>query len=57
MRSECPDFLAAQNRTGEVRELAQRVLQKKPTMPAYLRWRERPWFQEASALLKKLPGG
>jgi hypothetical protein len=48
-------FLASQGRTGEAREWAQRVLQKKPTMPSYLRRRERPWFRKASALLKKLP--
>jgi hypothetical protein len=31
------------------------VLAKKPTMPAYMRRRERPWFRKASALIKKLP--
>jgi hypothetical protein len=49
-------LLASQGRTSEAREWAQRVLQKKPTMPSYLRRRERPWFRKASALLKKLPG-
>jgi hypothetical protein len=48
-------FLVSQGRTNEAREWAQRVLQKKPTMPTYLRRRERPWFRKASALLKKLP--
>jgi hypothetical protein len=48
-------LLASQGRTTEAREWAQRVLQKKPTMPTYLRRRERPWFRKASALLKKLP--
>jgi hypothetical protein len=47
-------FLASQNRVGEAREWAQRILQKKPTMPNYLRRRERPWFRKASALLKRL---
>jgi hypothetical protein len=49
-------FLGSQGRTNEAREWAQRVLQKKPTMPSYLRRRERPWFRKANALLKKLPG-
>jgi hypothetical protein len=48
-------FLVTQQRPAEAREWAQRVLQKKPTMPSYLRRRERPWFRKASALLKKLP--
>jgi hypothetical protein len=48
-------FLASQNRIGEAREWAQKVLQKKPAMPTYLRRRERPWFRKANALLKKLP--
>ena len=48
-------FLASQKRTAEAREWAQRILAKKPTMPNYLRRRERPWFRRANALLKKLP--
>ena len=48
-------FLAAQQRTAEAREWAQRILAKKPTMPRYLRRRERPWFRKANALLKRLP--
>lgn len=48
-------FLASQQRPAEAREWAQRILQKKPTMPSYLRRRERPWFRKASALLKRLP--
>ena len=48
-------FLAANGRTGEAREWAQRVLAKRPTMPPYMRRRERPWFSKAKALLKKLP--
>src|SRR5262245_1680099 len=50
-------FLAAQNRSAEAREWAQRILAKKPTMPGYLRRRERPWFRKANALLKRLPAG
>ncbi len=48
-------FLAAQGRTEEARGWAQRVLSKKPTMPGYLRRRERPWFRKAAALVKQLP--
>jgi hypothetical protein len=48
-------FLAATGRAAEAREWAQKILAKKPTMPAYMRRRERPWFRKASALLKKLP--
>lgn len=50
-------FLASQGRTGEAREWAQRILSKKPTMPGYLRRRERPWFRKATALLKRLGSG
>jgi len=47
-------FLASQQRTAEAREWAQRILDKKPTMPAYQRRRERPWFRRATALLLRL---
>jgi hypothetical protein len=48
-------FLASRHRTAEAREWAQRILDKKPTMPRYLRRRERPWFRKAQALLNRLP--
>jgi len=48
-------LLAAQGKTAEARQWAQRILNKKATMPRYLKRRERPWFRRASALLKKLP--
>lgn len=48
-------YLADEGRNGEAREWAQRVLAKKPTMPAYLRRRERIWFRRAAALILKLP--
>ena len=48
-------FLAGRQRTAEAREWAGRILAKKPTMPRYLRRRERPWFRKARALLKQLP--
>jgi hypothetical protein len=49
------DFLSSQGRYAEARQWAQKVLEKRPSMPAYLRRRERPWFRRARALLKKLP--
>jgi hypothetical protein len=49
-------FLASQQRKDEARQWAQRILDKKPTMPGYLRRRERPWFRRASALLLRLRG-
>jgi hypothetical protein len=48
-------FLQSQGRTDEAREWAQKILDKKPTMPGYLRRRERTWFRKASALLIRLP--
>jgi hypothetical protein len=48
-------FLESQNRKAEARIWAQRILEKKPTMPGYLRRRERPWFRRASGLLGRLP--
>jgi hypothetical protein len=48
-------FLQSQGRTAEAREWAQKILDKRPTMPGYLRRRERPWFRKASGLLARLP--
>jgi len=48
-------FLAAQKRYGEAREWAQQLLDKKRSMPGYLRRRERPWFRKAGSLLRSLP--
>ena len=47
-------LLASQGRTAEAREWAQKILAKKPTMPGYLRRRERPWFRKANTLLLRL---
>ena len=47
-------FLASQQRNAEAREWAQRILAKKPTMPAYQRRQERPWCRKANALLLHL---
>lgn len=49
------DFLVSQGRNAEAREWTQRVLAKKPTLPSYLKRRERPWFRRAKGLLKQLP--
>ena len=49
------DFLASQGRTAEAREWTKKVLAKKPTLPGYLRRRERPWFRRAKGLLRQLP--
>jgi hypothetical protein len=49
------DLLASEQRHGEAREWAQKVLDKKPTMPGYLRRRERPWFRRAKDVLKRVP--
>jgi hypothetical protein len=46
-------FLLAQGRKTEAHEWAKRILAKKPTMPSYLRRRERPWFRAAKAILKQ----
>jgi hypothetical protein len=48
-------MLASQGRNAEAREWAQKVIDKKPTRPAYLRRLERPWFRSAREMLKRLP--
>jgi hypothetical protein len=48
-------FLASQGKPAEAREWAQKILAKKPTLPGYLKRRERPWFRKAKGLLKTLP--
>ena len=47
-------FLQSQGRVAEAREWAEKILAKKPTMPGYLRRRERPWFRKASGLVARL---
>jgi hypothetical protein len=47
-------FLAATGRPAEAREMADRILRKKKTMPDYLKRRERPWFWKAVALRKRI---
>ena len=48
-------FLAAEGRTADARDWAERILRKKATMPDYIRRRERPWFRKARALIARLP--
>ena len=47
-------FLESQRRIAEAREWAQKILGKKPTMPGYLKRRERPWFRKANWILSRL---
>ena len=47
-------FLESQGRTADAREWAQKILAKKPTMPRFLKRRERPWFRRASAVLGRV---
>ena len=47
-------FLQSQGRSEEARQWAQKILDKRLTMPSYLRRRERPWFRKAYALLARL---
>lgn len=49
------ELLASEGKTAEAREWAQKVLDKKPAMPGYLKRRERPWFRSANKLLKRVP--
>src|ERR1700685_1451940 len=49
------ELLASEGHNAEAREWAQKVLDKKPTMPGYLRRRERPWFRRANEMLKRVP--
>jgi hypothetical protein len=47
-------FLASQGRADEARPWAERIIARRDSMPMYLRRRERPWFNKAKALLKRL---
>ncbi len=49
------EMLAADGRTAEARQWAQKVLDKELTMPTYLRRREQQWFQCANEFLKRVP--
>jgi hypothetical protein len=47
-------FLAATGRRAEAKEMVEKILRKKKTMPDYIRRRERPWFWKATALKKRI---
>jgi hypothetical protein len=49
------DLLASEGKNAEARQWAQKVLDKRPTMPGYLQRRERPWFRSANRILKRIP--
>lgn len=49
------DLLASEGRDAEARQWARKVLDKEPTMPGYLRRRERPAFRRAKKILSRLP--
>lgn len=48
-------FLKSQGRVSQARQAAERILQRKRTMPRYLERMERPWFRKAKALLREVP--
>ncbi len=48
------EFLNEQGRSAEAREWAQRILQKRATMPGFQRRRDRPWFWRTRTLLSKI---
>jgi hypothetical protein len=50
-------MLLAEGRIQDASEWAERILQKKKTLPRYLKRLERSWFRKASALLKKAREG
>jgi hypothetical protein len=47
-------FLQSQGRVDEAREWAQKILDKRATMPGYQKRRERGWFRKAYGLLARL---
>ena len=51
---EAAEFYADEKRTREAKELADRVLARRATMPAYQKRRERPWLKRAAALSKSI---
>ena len=51
---EAAEFFAAEKRTREAKELVDRVLARRVTMPAYQKRRERPWLKRAAALSKSI---
>lgn len=50
------NFLKLANRSEGAREWAEKLLEKKRTLPRFMQRRERPWFRKGEALLKELAG-
>ncbi len=48
------EFFAEQKQTAKAKELVERILARRVTMPAYQKRRERPWLRRASALARRL---
>lgn len=48
-------FLKGQGRNDEARLWVQKVIDKKATLPGYLKRRERPWFRKAASLKSSIP--
>jgi len=48
------NYLKLMNRNDEAREWAQKLSDKKRTLPGYMQRRERPWFRKGKALEKDL---
>jgi hypothetical protein len=48
------EFLADQGRTAEAKEMVQRIIRKRASMPGFLKRRERPWFYKNRMLQAKL---
>jgi hypothetical protein len=48
------EFLAEQGRKAQAREWGERILQKRTSMPGFLKRRERPLFRQTKSLLRSL---
>jgi hypothetical protein len=48
------EFLQSQGRKDEARELGQRILHKRASMPGFLKRRERPLYRQTKSLLRSL---
>ena len=48
------EFLAQAGRKAQAREWGERILQKRASMPGFLKRRERPLFRQAKSLLRSL---
>jgi hypothetical protein len=47
-------FLAEQDRKSEAKDLAERIMHKRASMPGFLKRRERPLFRQTKSLLRTL---